>query len=36
MSCFQSKGGYLGIKVDENGNLLEAAIANVAIVLKDK
>lgn len=30
----KSRGGYLGIKADEDGNLLEAAIANIAIVLK--
>lgn len=34
----QSKdnGGYLGIMVDEDGNLLESPISNIAFVIKDK
>lgn len=31
----KSKGGYLGIKIDENGHALEAAIANIGLVLKN-
>lgn len=32
----KSKGGYLGIKCDENGHLLEASIASIGLVLKNK
>ncbi|KAL4457033.1 hypothetical protein ABPG74_014671 [Tetrahymena malaccensis] len=32
----KSKGGYLGIKVDENGYLLEASIASIGMILKNK
>lgn len=31
----KSRGGYLGIKVDPQGNLLEGAVSNIAFVLKD-
>lgn len=32
----KSRGGYFGVKVDQNGNLLEGAISNVAFVTKNK
>ena len=32
----RSKGGYMGICLDDNGNLAESAIANVAVVFQNK
>ncbi|EGR30778.1 zinc-binding dehydrogenase family protein, putative [Ichthyophthirius multifiliis] len=32
----KQKGGYQGLKIDENGNVLEAAMANIGIVLKNQ
>lgn len=31
----KNQGGYIGIKLDEDGNILEGAIANIAYVLND-
>lgn len=32
----RSRGGFRGIKIDKEGNLLEGSISNIAFVMKDK
>jgi branched-subunit amino acid aminotransferase/4-amino-4-deoxychorismate lyase len=32
----KKKGGYQGLKLDKEGNILEAAMANIATITKKK
>mmetsp|Transcript_10550 Transcript_10550/g.16522 ORF Transcript_10550/g.16522 Transcript_10550/m.16522 type:complete len:321 (+) Transcript_10550:139-1101(+) len=38
LCCMESsaKGGYLGIQIDQDGNVAEGAVANIAIITKEK